>query len=244
MKIFRFFSARSLSLNPRCRKWFKSCCGVCELFWRDPEIVFKGAFASGIRGWVCVLSTLFLSACTPQLNFTQSQTDLPPEPPRVLALEDASGNVLGAASVLRPQVLVGPDHVLQQEPELFVADQAIKVLARDFRHDVFFFTVPAAKFVAASWAKQPPGVGQTLWWSEIDAAAVFSARAQLRLGNTELENLMSLDTVTQPGDSGKPLYNPKTGRVFGMLVASDAINEVSYFVRSDIVLRLASEYLD
>ena len=167
--------------------------------------------------------------------------------PVSIALEDDSGNVLGYGIPVRPEVFVARDHLWQVSESLYFKDYPIEVLARDFRHDLLFFRLSNQVFTEfPQWSTQPPGVGQSLTWeveSGTNSAPVFSAKADFELGTIKVEELMQLSAVTKPGNSGKALYDAETKEVFGMLVASDSFKDVSYFVRSDVVLNLALEYL-
>lgn len=169
------------------------------------------------------------------------------EKPVAFALEDDSGNQLGYAIALEPNLLVAPDHLWQVSESLYYEGKAIEVLARDFRHDLIFFRVPGLKLDSLpTWSNKPPGVGQELQWERegiASAAPVLSARAEFVIGNTEVQDLMQLSVATDPGSSGLSLFGKETHYIYGMLVATDAVKDVSYFVRSDVVLNLAEEYL-
>ena len=197
-----------------------------------------------------MLLGLFCTGCTTSLNLSEvpKPDEIILEVPKSLALEDEFGNTLGFATQLRPSIFVAPDHLWQTAGELYYKNHPIEVLARDFRHDILFFTVPEAVFVYnTGWSSNPPGVGQALSWQEdlvLAEATVFSAKADFAIGNTAVEDLMQIDVATSPGNSGKPLFNVQTNRIYGMLVATDTIKDVSYFVRSDVILTLAAEYLD
>ncbi len=168
--------------------------------------------------------------------------------PTAFPLEDEFGNTLGYATPVRSSVLVAPDHVWQSTQSLYYQNVPIEVLARDFRHDVLFFTVPELEIQSLPlWSDTPAGVGQILTWesgSQIQSALVSAAREDLVIGATTVEKLMTLPTVTEPGDSGQPLYNAEDLKVYGMLIASEALTKKSYFVRSDIILGLAKSYLE
>lgn len=195
-----------------------------------------------------LLSCFVLTGCSVQLDFSNEPTVLEGAWPQAIQLEDDSGNKLGYATPLRSEVLVAPDHLWQEAGALFYQDQAIEVLARDFRHDVLFLRVPNQVFTEIpAWSTEPPGVGQKLQWGDESApqeAPIYSAKAELGIGNFAVENLMLVDTVLQPGDSGRVLHEPDTDLVYGMLVGTDKLEEVSYLVRSDLILGLAEEYLD
>lgn len=187
-----------------------------------------------------------LSACT-----SQDETFLvSPEiavVPTSYALEDDSGNVLGFATPINSTVLVAPDHLWQASESLYFQNKSIEILARDFRHDLFFFKVDDLFFSSVpTWSSTPPGVGQRLSWlsgSTLNQASVFSARADFILGETTITDTMQLSGLIDPGDSGKPLYDLKNNKTYGMLVATDKLKNVSYFIRSDVVLALMEEYL-
>lgn len=169
------------------------------------------------------------------------------ERPISIVLEDASGNPLGSGIPLKLGVFVAPDHLWQVSQSLYYNDLPVKVLARDFRHDLFFFTLENQIFTSfPEWSSTPPGVGQMLAWEDfglLQQAPVFSAKADFELGNIKVQDLMQLSTVTNPGNSGKVLFDPDNFIIYGMLIASDSFKDVSYFVRSDIILELAREYL-
>lgn len=196
---------------------------------------------------LAVVLALFLVSCQSgtTLETETEPTDL--NSPRSLVLEDDSGNSIGYATPLRGNILVAPDHLWQVSQSLYYGEQAIKVLARDFRHDLIFFTVPGLKFeTVPTWSQNPPGVGQTLAWDDmkaVQAAPVLSAKADFELGNVAIEEAMQLSVTTKAGSSGRPLYDQETNQIYGMLISTDAFNDVSYFVRSDIILSLANEYL-
>ncbi|NCP67773.1 trypsin-like peptidase domain-containing protein [Candidatus Peregrinibacteria bacterium] len=194
------------------------------------------------------LLSLILGACTAPFLSEEVTEISPAEPPVSIPLEDDSGKTLGFGTPLRPGVFVAPDHLWQVSQSLFYNDRPIEVLARDFRHDLLFFRLENQTFTAFPiWSNNPPGVGQNLSWqagNEIKTAPVFSAKAEFELGSVTVEELMQISTVTDPGNSGKPLYDTRSNKIFGMLIASDSFKDVSYFVRSDVILKLANEYLN
>ncbi len=195
-----------------------------------------------------VVLALFLMGCQPA-STPEIKTELAVmNPPKSVELEDDSGNLLGYATPLQGNVLVAPDHLWQVSQSLYYGEQPIEVLARDFRHDLIFFTVPGLKLEAwPVWSNKPPGVGQVLSWNKsvglVESAPVLSAKADFKLGSVAIEDVMQLSVVTSAGSSGLPLYDEETNRIYGMLIATDAFNDASYFVRSDIILSLANDYV-
>ena len=169
-------------------------------------------------------------------------------PPVTYGLEDDSGNVLGFATPINKHILVAPDHLRQSEETLYFQNKAIEILARDFRHDLLFFKVEDLTFESVPvWSNKPPGAGQRLSWDSSEAkneATVFSTRSSFDLGSTVIEDTMEIKVIVLPGDSGKPLYDPVSHTIYGMLIATDALKGVSHFIRSDEVLTLAKEYLN
>lgn len=198
--------------------------------------------------WCLGLCALGLVGCVAQINLPSNELKVLVQKPLALALQDSTGNTLGFATAFKPGVLIAPDHLWQVDEALYYENQAIEVLARDFRHDVLFFKIPNRAITQQTiWSEVPPGVGQTLDWETENgtlSAAVFSAKADFKLGNVEVEDLMQLSVTATAGDSGKPLFDPVTAETYGMLVAGDSLSGVSYFVRSDVILTLAEEYLD
>lgn len=194
-----------------------------------------------------MILALFLMSCESTSKLERETELVAKNPPKSIVLEDDSGNQLGYATPLQSDVLVAPDHLWQVSQSLYYGEQAIEVLARDFRHDLIFFTVPGLKFDAwPVWSNKPPGVGQGLAWNNMKAvksAPVLSAKADFELGNVAIEDVMQLSVTTNAGSSGLPLYDEQTNRVYGMLISTDAFDDVSYFVRSDIILSLADDYV-
>lgn len=222
----------------RLKTLFDNYCLVCISRHRNGIFLFVVSFFS-----------LTSTGCFSFIDSPQVDLDIVLfEPPVAFGLTDASGNQLGFATPVNEQVLVAPDHLLQTGESLYFQNSLIEVLARDFRHDLFFFEVEGLAFSSVpTWSHTPPGVGQTLAWNSgaiQNQAAVFSARADFLLGTAVIEDTMQLSTLIDPGNSGKPLYDPKNNKTYGMLIASDRLKGVSYFIRSDEILTLAEDYLN
>lgn len=191
--------------------------------------------------------TVLLGACAQELPSLGEALETSTAPIVVFPLEDDSGNILGFGTPLKDSVFVAPDHLWQVSQALYYQGSPIEVLARDFRHDLIFFALPNQTIATwPAWSNKPPGVGQVLSWKRdevVNSAPVLSARAEFLLGNVAVEDLMQLSVRTDAGSSGLPLYNEATNQIYGMLIAADALNDVSYFVRSDVILTLADEYI-
>ncbi len=168
--------------------------------------------------------------------------------PTAYSLEDDSGNVRGFATPISRRVWVTPDHLWQTSDGLYFRNKSIEVLARDFRRDLLFFKVEDLVFSSLpTWSDTPSGVGQTLAWNSVGRthqAQVFSTRADFVLGEMVIEDAMQISALIDPGSSGKPLYDPKSNKIYGILMAADKLKNVSYFIRSDEILTLAKDYLN
>ena len=164
--------------------------------------------------------------------------------PAVVGLENRDGEIMGYGTRLYEDVFVCPDHIWQEAEKLYFGQWAIKVLARDFRHDMLFFRLPPSyERRRLVWKNRAPSLGEKLYWfdgAQLHGVSVISTNETFTLDEVVIKDLMAVDGILEPGDSGSPLFD-RSGYIYGMLVATDRGKEKSYFVRADKILELLEE---
>ncbi len=167
--------------------------------------------------------------------------------PLAVILEDEAGGVIGKGTQFQEDIYIAPDHLWQQGGKLYADGYPIKVLVRDFRHDLLFFrTASKPSGSALTWVETPPGVGTKLFWHDgnrIHEVHVMSTKGTFATQQVEIEQLMTVDDTLSHGDSGSAVFDEK-GHIHGILIATDLVEGVSYFVRGDRIRALAEEYLE
>ncbi len=194
-----------------------------------------------MRWWLVVI--LFLSACSIEKSV---EIDHGNTIPSVIVLENSESEIVGKAIPFSASIYVAPDHLWQSAGELFFQGKPIEVLVRDFQHDVLFFEPKQSGWYETPlWKDNPPAVGEVLSWFDgfqLHKVKVVGSEETF-FSYDEITNLMSVETVLEPGDSGSPLFD-EMGNIYGMLIGTDIEKNKSYFVRSDIIQDLAAEYLE
>lgn len=201
-------------------------------------VCFLGVFITALSMFGC--EETFFQSTTPKLETVEIAPSL--------AITDRAGNPVGWGVALFENTIIVPDHLLQVHRELFWQQQPITILARDFESDIMggelaFYAGPMADF-----ASTPPLVDTFLYWGskreKLQSTQVLGVNEPFHIPGIDekMLSLIQLQGVIQPGDSGLPVFDDR-GVVYGVLVAADKQNGVSYALRADHLRAFINENL-
>ncbi len=192
-----------------------------------------------------ILSSALLCGCfhDPTKNIEPNQVN----PPAHIKLQNTSGVSIGNAIQIRPTIFVTTDHILDDKDDLFIEEQEIIILARDFEHDLLVFSLQtpiSQNFLQLS--KTLPTANMEIFWnqeSQLHSGSIISQDTELKIGNETKKNLLTFSGVVTYGSSGLPIFD-KSGKTWGMIVGGDTTLNRSYAIPTEWIMKFIAENID
>ncbi|MCF7812402.1 serine protease [Candidatus Gracilibacteria bacterium] len=190
---------------------------------------------------VILLFSLFVLSCTevPEVEIRTS-TNVPFH----ILLSNSTGDIVGMGVPIQDQVFVTADHLLEHHKILQWQSVPLEIVARDFDNDLLYFRLPTWRGIYPQWSTSPPAVGSEIFWMDGSRLTEQKVHSVSNITEDQIDkDVITISGVSNLGNSGSPVFDAE-GKIFGILVGGDKSEELSYVVRSDMILEILEENME
>lgn len=183
---------------------------------------------------------LFLWGC----GQVEVKIEVMPRVPYHVLLENSENQVVGMGVPIQNQIFVTADHLLEKYGDLFWKGSEIDIFSRDFDNNLLFFRLPHWVGGDVEWSDSPPVVGGEIFWINGAYLAEEQVHSVTELSKDQIQkDVIAISGTADLQNSGAPVFG-SGGRVFGILVGGDKAEQVSFAVRSDVILKILKENME
>lgn len=168
--------------------------------------------------------------------------------PEIIVITNAENKKVGVGIYIKDDLFLTADHLLGKSKELYHNESRIKVIARDFSHDLLLFKSFPKDHRAWIMDRDRLKVGedQHFFWHDGDRRHELSFLRQVL--NIEIEQTEKNDVLVFFGDieqgfSGSPFFDAN-GNFQGILIGGHTEKNYVFGINTDVISNFITENVD
>ena len=174
-----------------------------------------------MRPLMMILCAFLIMACQPKEEKVGASTHLP----LTLELFNENGQEVGMATHVKDDLFLTADHLLAKSKGLYYQNSKIKVIARDFSHDLLLFRAYGLAFLKNKniFKEDALQAFEKYYWQHGESRKILHflhKEKTMKLERELKEDVIVFSGFLSPGKSGTPFFDKK-GHVYGILIGGE-----------------------
>ncbi len=185
---------------------------------------------------VLIFCLFVLTSCTQQVEPTKIKKISVWDVPDFIVVKNKDGFPLGKGFLVQKNIGIMPDHLYETDNELFINENKIEILARDFENDILAFRLKENSGKILELSNTPPHIGKQVYWfdGETKSSNILAVGIEFEANSEKKINLISFSGETVHGASGGVVFD-ESQKVWGMIIGADTEKKEIFAVRSDVI---------